>query len=189
MMLLNRIPCAPAIQGYCSSGQLEIIGHIRDHLLSEGYGALARLAEAHGAEAIALYADDPASMRFNCSFLGGVTRFTVEGSTISGTDAQGNEVFRHGYTRMDVENENGFIFYQSDDADAGQFAYFAFSPDTMATTWHLEFRYSNKLEDLHSWFEGAYAYWNASAIATDYTDDEMRSAIQLFASENLSGGE
>ena len=59
----------------------------------------------------------------------------------------------------------------------------------MATTWHLEFRYSENLEDLFSWFEGAYAYWNASAIAADYTDKDMRSAIGLFATENLSEGE
>lgn len=146
-------------------------------------------AEPYGAEAIAQYADDPAGMRFNCSFLGGVERFTVDGNTISGTDADGNVVFSHNYVRMDVDSESDFIFYQSEDADAGQFAYFAFSPDTMATTWHLEFRYSENLEDLYSWFEGAYAYWNASAIAADYTDEDMRSAIGLFATENLSEGE
>ncbi len=47
-MLLARIPCAPALRGYCSSRQMEIIRHLRDHLLSEGYAALPRLAEEHG---------------------------------------------------------------------------------------------------------------------------------------------
>ncbi len=146
-------------------------------------------AEIYGEEAIAQYAQNPESMRFNCYFLGGVAQFTVEGSTISGTDAQGNEVFSHSYSPMAVKSDSGFIFYQSDDPGAGQFTYFAFAPDTMDTTWHLEFRYSEHLEDLYSWFEGAYAYWNAGAIAADYTEAEMRNAINLFATENLSGEE
>ena len=101
-------------------------------------------------------------------------------------DEAGNEVFRHNYVPMDLENENGFIFYQSEDAESGQFTYFAFSPDTMEDTWHLEFRYAEKVEDLMSWFEGAYAYWNVGAIAEDYSEEEILSAINLFATENLS---
>ena len=76
-----------------------------------------------------------------------------------------------------------------DDDDAGQFTYFAFSPDTMETTYHLEFRYAEKIEDLQSWFEGEYAYWNVGAIAADYTDETMRDVITLFATENLSSEE
>lgn len=146
-------------------------------------------AEIYGNEATALYAQNPESMRFNCFFLGGVKQFVVEGNTISGTDAQGNEVFSHAYIPMDADRESDFLFYQSEDADAGQFTYFAFSPDTMATTWHLEFRYSESLEDLYSWYEGNYAYWNAAGIAADYTDAEMCSAIELFATENLAEAE
>ena len=119
--------------------------------------------------------------------LGGVKKMTIEGNTISGVDADGNEVFRHTYSPMNLENENGFIFYQTEDADAGQFTYFAFSPDTMEDTWHLEFRYAEKVEDLMSWFEGAYAYWNVGAIAEDYTEEEITGAITLFGTENLSG--
>ena len=66
------------------------------------------------------------------------------------------------YKLLDEENENGFIFYQSEDENSGQFTYFAFSPDTMGTTYHLEFRYSEDLNDLQSWFDGNYAYWNAA---------------------------
>lgn len=144
------------------------------------------MAEPYGEEAIALYSEDPASMRFNCYFLGGVDLFTIDGNTISGTDSDGNEVFSHSYTRLDVEHENGFIFYQSDDPDAGQFTYFAFAPDTMETSYHLEFRYSENIEDLQSWVEGAYAYWNVGAIAADYTDETMYDVINLFATENLA---
>lgn len=46
-ILLDRIHCMPAPQGYCSSRQLEIIHHLRDHLLSEGYEALPWLAQEH----------------------------------------------------------------------------------------------------------------------------------------------
>ena len=145
--------------------------------------------DLYGQEAIDAYAANPESMRFNCSYLGGVAKMTVEGSVISGVDADGSEIFRHEYVPMDVENENGFLFYQTVDANAGQFTYFAFSPDTMADTWHLEFRYAEDLNDLQSWFEGSYAYWNAAAIAENYDLETMKNVIALFAAENLSDSE
>ena len=99
------------------------------------------------------------------------------------------EVFSHTYHKLDEENENGFLFYQSDDADSGDFTYFAFSPDTMETTYHLEFRYAEDLSDLQSWFEGNYAYWNAAAIAVDYDQETMKNVIELFVTENLTEAE
>ena len=146
------------------------------------------MGSLYGEAAIAKYTDDPDSMQFNCYFLGGVARMTIEGNTISGVDANGNEIFRHEYAPIEVENnENGFLFYQSQDAESGQFTYFAFSPDTMADTYHLEFRYAEDTAALMSWFEGAYAYWNVGAIAEDYTEEEITAAITLFVTENLSG--
>ena len=130
------------------------------------------MAEPYGPEASEKYAADPESMAFNCYFRGGVDRFVMDGHTISGLDAQGNEVF-----------------YQSDDADSGDFTYFAFSPDTMETTYHLEFRYAEDLSDLQSWFEGNYAYWNAAAIAVDYDQETMKNVIELFVTENLTEAE
>jgi hypothetical protein len=81
------------------------------------------------------------------------------------------------------------IFYQSEDENSGQFTYFAFSPDTMETTYHLEFRYAEDLSDLQSWFEGNYAYWNAAAIAENYDQATMENVIELFVTENLSNAE
>lgn len=147
------------------------------------------MGELYGEEAIAKYEADPESMQFNCYYIGGIDKITVEGNVISGVDEAGNEVFRHSYSPMNLENENGFLFYQSDDADAGQFSYFAFSPDTMETTCHMEFRYAGNTDDLQSWFEGAYAYWNVGAIAEDYTEEQMIGAINLFATENLAEAE
>lgn len=147
------------------------------------------MAEPYGKEAIDTYTANPDSMAFNCCFLGGVDKFVMDGHTIKGLDAEGKTVFSHTYQLLDVENENGFIFYQSEDPDAGEFTYFAFSPDTMATTYHLEFRYAEQLDDLQSWFEGNYAYWNAAAIAENYDMETMKNVIELFATENLSDSE
>ncbi len=147
------------------------------------------MAEPYGPEASEKYAAEPESMAFNCYFLGGVEKFVMDGHTISGLDAEGQEVFSHTCTLLDEENENGFIFYQSEDADSGEFTYFAFSPDSMETTYHLEFRYAEDINDLQSWFEGNYAYWNAAAIAEDYDQETMENVIELFATENLSGAE
>lgn len=147
------------------------------------------MAEPYGEEAIALYAENPESTRFNCFFLGGVDTFVMDGDVITGLDADGNEVFSHSYTLVDGESESDFIFYKTDDADAGQFTYFAFSPDTMETTYHLEFRYAEDIADLQSWYEGSYAYWNVGAIAADYSEETMLDVIALFATENLAGEE
>ena len=147
------------------------------------------MAEPYGPEAIEKYTADPDSTAFNCYFLGGVEKFVMDGNTITGLDDQGQEVFSHTYAPMDLDNENGFIFYESTDADSGEFQYFAFSPDTMDTTYHLEFRYAEDTDDLQSWFEGNYAYWNAAAIAENYNQQTMKNVIELFAQENLSGQE
>lgn len=147
------------------------------------------MADSYGQEAIDAYADDPDSMRFDCYFLGDVAEFHVDGDMISGTDKDGNEVFSHTYQAMDMDNENGFLFYETEDEDAGMFQYFAFSPDTPETTYHLEFRYADNTDDLQSWFEGNYAYWNAAAISKDYDDKMMDNCIELFVSENLGGEE
>lgn len=147
------------------------------------------MAESYGAEAAEKYAADPESMAFDCYFLGGVDKFVMDGDTITGVDGKGEEVFSHTYKLLDEENENDFIFYQSEDADSGEFTYFAFSPDTMETTYHLEFRYAEDIDDLQSWFEGNYAYWNAAAIEENYDLETMKNVIGLFATENLSDSE
>ena len=147
------------------------------------------MAEPYGDAAAEKYAADPDSMAFNCYFLGGVAKLVMDGDSITGLDAQGQTVFSHNYQLMDVENENGFIFYQSTDADSGEFTYFAFSPDTMESTYHLEFRYAEDIADLQSWFEGNYAYWNAAGIAEDCDAQTVKNCIELFATENLSGEE
>ena len=147
------------------------------------------MANVYGAQAAEKYEAEPDSMAFDCYFLGGVQKFVMGGHTITGLDAQGETVFSHNYKALDMENENGFLFYQSEDADSGEFTYFAFSPDTMESTYHLEFRYAEELSDLQSWFEGNYAYWNAAGIAENCDLETIQNVIHLFATENLSAAE
>ena len=68
------------------------------------------MAEPYGPEAAEKYEADPDSMAFNCYFLGGIDKFVMDGHTITGLDAQGQEVFSHTYKLLDEKNENGFIF-------------------------------------------------------------------------------
>ncbi len=142
-------------------------------------------ADIYGQEAIDAYGDGSEGMAFDCYFLGGVSEFTIDGNIISGTDIDGNEIFRHAYDYVKTD-ENGFYLYESSDDESGQFTYFSFAPDTMDETYHLEFRYAEDEADLESWFEGNYAYWNAAAIAKNFDEEMVTDAIHLFATENLS---
>lgn len=64
--------------------------------------------DVYGEEAIAKYSADPESMRFDCYYIGGVAKMTIEGNVISGVDAEDNKIFRHAYAPVEVEsNENG----------------------------------------------------------------------------------
>lgn len=151
----------------------------------------------YGDEAAETFADDPESAVFNCFFLHDIARFTIEGNTISGTAADGGERFRHSYhyvqdlpvTYFGMELPAALHVYESDDAQADEFRYFAFSDDTPGETYHLEFRYGAALENLGNYTEGDYAYWLASAIAADYDDETMSDCIRLFVTENLGEAE
>lgn len=77
-------------------------------------------AKIYGADAAEKYAADPDSMAFDCYFLGGVSKFVMDGHKITGLDTQGKKVFSHTYRKLDKENENGFIFYQSEDENSGE---------------------------------------------------------------------
>ena len=145
------------------------------------------MAEPYGEEAVEKYAADPDSTAFNCYFLGGVEKFVMNGDTITGLDAQGQEVFAHTYQKLDVDNENSFLFYQSEDADSGEFTYFFLAPDTSAETYHIEFRYGSDAEALSQYDAGEYAYWVASGISTDCDQTMIDNCIELFCTENLAG--
>ncbi len=137
-----------------------------------------------GEEAVEAYKDG--GMAYCCEFLGDVEQFTFDGATISGADADGKELFRHSYHYAGMEEIRGLYVYESDDADSGEFTYFCMAPDTMDTTWHIEFRYGSDLEALGQYDAGDYAYWLASGISVDHTEEDVKNSILLFCGENLS---
>jgi hypothetical protein len=60
------------------------------------------------------------------------------------------------------------------------------APDTMETTQLIEFRYGSDLDALGQYDAGDYAYWLASGISVDYTEEDVQNCITLFCTENLS---
>lgn len=96
-----------------------------------------------GEEAVETYKDG--NMAYDCEFLQNIDQFTFDGTTISGVDEEGNDVFSHSYHYVGMEETRGLYIYESDDADSGEFTYFCIAPDTMKTTWHIEFRYGSDL--------------------------------------------
>ena len=141
----------------------------------------------YGQDAVDAYADDPASAVFDCYFTGGVAQFHFDGHRISGTDAEGNEVFSHEYSY--VETLPGVIachVYRTEDADAGEFTYFLLSDDSPASTYHLEFRYGDDLDALAKYDSGKYAYWLAAGIPAERDEQLIWNVIDLFCAENLA---
>lgn len=137
-----------------------------------------------GEEAVEKYADG--GMAYCCEFMQNVDEFTFDGTSISGKDADGNELFRHTYHYIGMEDIRGLYIYESDDTNSGEFTYFCMAPDTMPTTWHIEFRYGSDLEALRKYDSDKYAYWLAAGISTDCTESDISSCIDLFCTENLS---
>ena len=137
-----------------------------------------------GEEAVEAYKDG--NMAYCCDFLQDVEQFTFDGTTISGVDASGNELFSHSYHYVGMEEIRGLYVYESDDADSGEFTYFCMAPDTMETTQHIEFRYGSDLDALGKYDAGDYAYWLASGISVDHTEEDVKNSIILFCTENLS---
>ena len=103
-----------------------------------------------GEEAVEAYKDG--NMAYDCAFLQDVAQFTFDGTTISGVDKDGNELFRHTYHYVGMEEIRGLYIYESDDADSGEFTYSAMAAilTLLASTmqanmpigWHPAFRWT-----------------------------------------------
>ena len=126
---------------------------------------------------------------FYCGWLGGLSELTIDGNTmeISGTDAAGKELFSSTYHFSGMAGD--LYVFESDDATAGDFAYFAFLPDTPDSTYHIEFRYGSNDADFGEWMAGEYAYWMAAGIPTDYSQTLIEDCIKQFCDENLAEAE
>ena len=159
-------------------------------------------AEVYGDEAIKFAEEDPEYSMFDCYFINGPVQITIDGNTISGVDAEGNELFSHTYVfqetmKMDLGEEMNAMYaeilseeewpamdvYVAEDAD-DDFKYFAFAGDTPGETFHIEFRYGPVQEGLSSYYEGPYAYWLAAGIPADYSEELITYCINLFVDEN-----
>lgn len=105
---------------------------------------------------------------------------------IKGYDKEENELFSHVYHYIGMEDIRGLYVFESNDPDSGEFTYFFLAPDTSESTYHIEFRYGSDYDALCKYDEGAYAYWLASGISTEYDDEMARNSIELFCTENLS---
>lgn len=139
----------------------------------------------YGQAAVDAYTEDSSKASFNCGFLQGVTHFTFNGNTISGTDSEGNIVFSHIYEFIGYDSARGFYEYQTKDANAGEFTYILLAADTMGTTAHIEFRYGSSLQELIQFTTGSYAYWMASGIQRGVDSQVAENAIGIFCKENL----
>lgn len=140
----------------------------------------------YGEEAVQAYANGGGV--YDCSFTEVLVTLEFDGETsvIKGYDAEGNELFSHAYHYVGMEEVRGLYVYESDDADSGEFTYFCIAPDTLATTYLIEFRYGSDLDALGQYDAGNYAYWLAAGISTDYDQAMIENCIELFCTENLS---
>ncbi len=147
------------------------------------------MAEPYGPEATEKYAADPDSMAFNCYFLGGVDKFVMDGHTITGLDAQGQEVFSTPTSCWMRKTKTASSSIRARMKIPASLPILPFHP----IRWKRPIIWSSAMQrissDLQSWFEGNYAYWNAAAIAENYDQATMENVIELFATENLSEAE
>lgn len=137
-----------------------------------------------GEDAIQVYGEEGGP--FCCGWLDDLAEITIEGEElrISGADADGRELFSDTYHYNGMAGD--LYVFESDDADAGDFKYFAFLPDTPDSTYHIEFRYGSDDADLGEWMAGPYAYWMAAGIPIDHSQALIQDCIKLFCDENLA---
>lgn len=139
-----------------------------------------------GEEAVRYYAQN-GGMQFCCAFMQGVQKFVFKGDRIAGYDADGKKVFSHKYSFVEQDAEGNYLF-ESTDRQADEFCYFWFRSDSPAETYHIEFRYGSDRSQLGQLMGGKYAYWMASGVRENRSD-EWEKSIVLFVGENLGGGE
>lgn len=188
---LFTVMCAPEYDQIWLDACTEAVGEENAQAYVDMLKA-ACVGRLYGEEAIAAYAAAPETTQFDCFFHEGVLQITIAGNQISGVDADGNEVFAHEYRYLgddDIPDFAAFRVYESVDADAGEFTYFTFAPDTPAETFHIEFRHGSDREALAQLTEGPYAYWLAAGMLSPYTLEEVTDVIELFCGENAEEAE
>ena len=154
-------------------------------------------SDIYGEEAAEAFADE--SPRFDCWYISDAVSFTFEGDTITTTKADGtSETHTYEYLGQYNIGENETMEYMGQQVslafpcdvykstdEAGEFNYFFMRDDTMATTWHIEFRYGRDLEALQGYLTGPYGYWLAAGIDAEADEQTIRNVIALFCLENM----
>lgn len=156
--------------------------------------------DIYGQEAVDAYTS-PELVGFDCWYINGAKTFTFSGDTATITLTDGSSQ-THTYTYLgqykvgdgetmiyngqEIDPSFACDVYQSTD-DAGEFTYLLFRDDTMASTYHIEFRYGSDLDALQKYFTGPYAYWLSAGIDASADAQTIDNVIDLFVTENLSG--
>ncbi len=154
-------------------------------------------SELYGEAAIAAFADG--GYAFDCDFINGAQSITFQGSTATILKTDGTsethtyeylgqynvgEAETMIYQGMEISMAFPVDVYRSTD-EAGEFNYFFLREDTMAETYHIEFRYGKDLEELQGYLVGPYAYWLAAGIDESADEETIRNVIALFCLENM----
>ena len=165
----------------------EMTAGLQSAITSDLYGEAAEKAFADGGYA------------FNCDFINGAQSITFKDDTVTILKTDGNSE-THTYEYMgqyNVGDGETMIYqgmeipmafpvdvYRSTD-EAGEFNYFLLREDTMADTYHIEFRYGRDLKELQGYLVGPYAYWLAAGIDESADEDTIQKVIALFCLENM----
>ena len=154
-------------------------------------------SDLYGETAVKAFAEG--GYAFDCDFINSTQSITFKDDNVTILKTDGNsETHKYEYlgqynvgdgeTMMYQGMEISMAFpvdvYKSTD-EAGEFNYFLLREDTMADTYHIEFRYGRDLEELQGYLVGPYAYWLAAGIDESADEDTIQKVIALFCLENM----
>ena len=165
----------------------DMTARLQSSITSDLYGEAAAEAFADGGYA------------FDCDFINDAQSITFKDNTATILKTDGTSE-THSYEHLGQYNvgENETMMYQGMEIsmafpvdayrstdEAGEFNCFFLREDTMAETYHIEFRYGRDLEELQGYLVGPYAYWLAAGIDESADEDTIRRVIALFCLENM----
>ena len=122
-----------------------------------------------------------------CGMEDGIVSLTVDGSTITAVNAEGEAVFAHEYTYVDtvenaIEGAPMFVF-KTDDADAGKYIYLCLTQPAVASDEggvidNFNLRYAEA--DYEALFAENYAGPTCVLVSGDTTVEDMEYTIRLI---------
>ena len=154
-------------------------------------------SDLYGEEAAEAFADG--GYAFDCDFINGAQSITFKDDTATILKTDGSsETHTYEYLGQYNVGETETMMYQGTEIsmafpvdvyrstdEAGEFNYFFLREDTMAETYHIEFRYGRDLEELQGYLVGPYAYWLAAGIDESADEETIQKVIALFCLENM----